>query len=82
MRLFLKYATERAIAVRSLKVAIVVGTILAAINHYDMFMSGEYTARRVAQIFLTYLVPYCVATYGGAMQSRDRACLTERSGAP
>ena len=35
MRLFFKYATQRATLRRSVRVAVPVGTILAAINHYD-----------------------------------------------
>ncbi|MEP3051829.1 MAG: nitrate/nitrite transporter NrtS [Erythrobacter sp.] len=47
---------------RSLAVAIVVGTILIAINHGDVILNGGSPA--LWKIPLTYLVPFLVATYG------------------
>jgi hypothetical protein len=70
MRLFVQCATEGATVRRSIRVALFVGTLLAAVNHYDMVQSGECTMRRMIQILVTYLIPYCVATYGAAMQAR------------
>ena len=47
---------------RAFATALVVGTILTAINHGDLIIAGSVpTAAKVA---LTYLVPYCVATWG------------------
>ena len=52
----------RGIVRRSFVVAVVVGTILNAINQGDALVNG---APLVAwKIVLTYCVPYCVATYG------------------
>ena len=49
---------------RSLMAAVVVGTILNLINQGDALFSG----RRLdwLKLALTYIVPYCVATYGAA----------------
>jgi hypothetical protein len=47
---------------RSFGVAIVVGTILNAINQGDAILAGG--ALSWAKIALTYVVPYCVSTYG------------------
>ena len=47
---------------RSLLTALVVGTILTAINQGDVILAGE--APQMVQIGLNYLVPYCVATCG------------------
>lgn len=47
---------------RSLLTGAVVGTILTAINQGDVIVAGE--APNFIKIALTYLVPYCVATYG------------------
>jgi hypothetical protein len=69
---FWKHATRRHTVTRSLWVAFVVGTILGAINHYDMFVDRVYPPRRIAQILVTYLVPYCVATYGAAREGMRR----------
>jgi len=47
---------------RSLAVALVVGTILNLINQADaLFGTRAFSPLKAA---LTYLVPYCVATYG------------------
>jgi len=43
-------------------VAVVVGIILNAINQGDAFVTGA--AVNWLKIGLTFLVPYCVATYG------------------
>jgi hypothetical protein len=70
MRLFLKYAKERVCVIRSLKIALIVGTILAFLNHYDSIFSGDLDATGLFQIITTYAVPYSVATFGSAMQAR------------
>lgn len=70
MKLFLKHASHKVCVVRSAKVALVVGTILALINHYDALFFGTVTSTQVFQILLTYLVPYAVSTFGSAMQAR------------
>jgi hypothetical protein len=49
---------------RTLGVAVVVGTILFSINQLDVVVSGGLTARVMAKIALTYLVPFCVSNYG------------------
>lgn len=70
MRLFLKHATQKVCVYRSAKVALVVGTVLGLINHYDAIFYGALTATEVFQILITYLVPYSVAMFGSAMQAR------------
>jgi len=75
---FFTLAAKRPTVVRSLKVALVVGTALGAINHYDMFLSGQYGTRRVLQLLVTYLVPYGVATYGAVMEAMESATAEER----
>ncbi|HEY4471792.1 MAG TPA: nitrate/nitrite transporter NrtS [Stellaceae bacterium] len=47
---------------RSLAAAIVVGTILNLINQGDALFGGRHIDW--LKIVLTYVVPYCVATYG------------------
>ncbi len=56
-------AMRRDIVLRSLKVSVVVGSILAAINQGDALLSGQISGEVVWKIALTYLVPYCVSTY-------------------
>lgn len=48
---------------RSLRVAMVVGSILVVINHGDRIVAGTLGPLEFAKIGLTYCVPYCVATY-------------------
>ena len=47
---------------RSLIVALIVGTILNLINQGDAVFTGM--SIDVTKLLLTYLVPYCVSTYG------------------
>lgn len=58
--------TDRTCARRCLRVAAVVGTILALINHGDTIIAGEVTVLLVAKIALTYAVPYMVCAAGFA----------------
>ena len=51
-----------AVVRRSLGVALVVGTLLVAINQGDRLIAGQ--GLDLAKTLLTFLVPYCVATYG------------------
>ena len=68
-RLFAKHAVEGKCVVRSLKIALVVGTILALINHFDSIVTGSMSPTVIFQIILTYAVPYSVSTFGSAMQA-------------
>ncbi len=50
---------------RSARVAIVVGSILVALNHGDHLLAGTFSfAMTWWKLPLTYLVPFCVSTYG------------------
>ncbi|MCH8082482.1 MAG: nitrate/nitrite transporter NrtS [Proteobacteria bacterium] len=68
---FINAALERSVVIRALKVAVIIGTILVAINHGDVFVGGGEI--NWFKIVLTYMVPYAVATYAAAAQmiSRD-----------
>jgi hypothetical protein len=43
-------------------VALVVGTVLNLINQGDALIAGQHII--IVKVVLTYMVPYCVATYG------------------
>ena len=60
---WLNIALAPATVRRSLRVAMVVGSILVAINYGDRIVAGSLESREFAKIALTYCVPYCVATY-------------------
>jgi hypothetical protein len=55
---------------RSALTALVVGTILVAINQGGILLSGVLPATLVWQIPLTYLVPFGVATWGALSNTR------------
>ena len=48
----------------ALRVALVIGTILNLINHYDLLLGVPLSGGTLIQVCLTYVVPYCVSTHG------------------
>ena len=80
MKHFVKHASSKHNIRRAIKVALVVGTVLGVINHYDMFLTGEYSIRRFVQIGITYLVPFFVSLHGGAMYGRHLELKSNREG--
>jgi hypothetical protein len=58
---------------RSLWTSLVVGTVLVAINQGNVLLAGDFPASLAWKIPLTYLVPFCVATWGGLINSRTAA---------
>lgn len=58
---------------RSTMVAVVVGTILATINHADALIAGTFSLPNALKVGLTYLVPYGVATYSAVSALTDNA---------
>ncbi|WP_182574626.1 nitrate/nitrite transporter NrtS [Aminobacter ciceronei] len=62
MNEFLSVALRKDIFKRSLSVAVIVGTILNLINQGDAFYGIK--SLDLVKCLLTYMVPYCVATYG------------------
>lgn len=81
---FLSYALEDGIPRRSFGVAAVVGTVLNLINQGDAMVGGR--ALDWTKIALTFIVPYCVATYGAVSyrlrQERDASCTGAPSRSP
>jgi hypothetical protein len=55
---------------RSLKAAIVVGTVLTALNQGDVLLAGDLSNALYWKIPLTYCVPFLVATYGALVNNR------------
>lgn len=48
---------------RSIKVGLLVGTILVLINYTDGIIAAELNTTDYFKMVLTYFVPYCVSTY-------------------
>jgi len=55
---------------RSVRTALVVGTILVAINQGTVLAAGEFPDALLWKIPLTYLVPFCVASWGALGAAR------------
>ena len=55
---------------RSFIVAVVVGTILTLLNQGDIIFAGSWQGSLYWKVPITYLVPFCVATYGALSNSR------------
>jgi len=66
---FLRY---RPMLRRSLLTALVVGTILTAINQGTLLADGNFPSELYWKVPLTYCVPFCVATWGALINSRIR----------
>ena len=69
----LRAVFSRRLVRRNLLVALVVGTILNAINQLDFLLTGDIN---LTKLCLTYCVPFFVASYGSynslrAMGRRD-----------
>lgn len=59
----------------SVRIALVVGTILTLINQGDLLLAGGFPP--VWKLALTYLVPFCVSSYGAWCMAREQDCAPE-----
>jgi hypothetical protein len=75
---FLALAGTSGVVLSSLKIALVVGSILALINHGPAILGLNLTGRSFLQILLTYMVPYSVSTYSSVRALQRHAA--EHSG--
>ena len=57
---------------KAVQTALVIGTVLTAINQGDALLHHHVTAALVSKIPLTYAAPYLVSTYGALSISRRR----------
>ena len=53
---------SKPVAKRAFKVAIIVGTMLAFINHGDIILSGKLTSECWIKIICSAFIPYCVSS--------------------
>ena len=72
MHKFMKIALSNEVVVTALKLSLIVGTILALINHGAEILQGSLTEGNIYQIALTYLVPYSVSTYSSVKAIQKR----------
>ena len=68
-----KHGGKPCVVKRATIMAVVVGTILVAINHGSCVCMGMFDMMCLTQSLLTYLVPYTVSTLSSVMaiSSRD-----------
>ena len=71
---WISLALQPATVRRAILFAVVVGTILLAINHGDAILRGDLPPARLARMGLTVLVPYVVSTLSsvGALRAAAR----------
>jgi hypothetical protein len=72
LRTLIVYGLEYDTIIRSLKTALVIGTLLGVINHGQALVSGHFTWGELAPLLITYLVPFSVTTYGQVQGKRQR----------
>jgi len=66
----LAIATRPDVAKRAIRIALIVGCILAAINHGDRIFSQEMKYFDWIKVALTFGVPYCVSTISSVLAIR------------
>lgn len=67
----LQLATSRKVVRRASRIALIVGVILALINHGDRLINADLGLETLAKILLTFCVPYSVSTYSSIMAIRE-----------
>ena len=70
---FWKIACRRLVVKRAARLALVVGTILAVINHGNRLFYSDIDAAAILSILLTYCVPYSVSTYSSVLAIRENS---------
>lgn len=69
---FLALARQRSVVLRAARIALIVGTILALINHGQRLVFGNVDGATVVRVGLTFLVPYSVSTFSSVLAIRER----------
>ena len=74
MREWLQMALAPRVVRRALAYAVVVGSVLIAINHGDAILRGQVDTPRLLRMGLTVIVPYLVSTLSsvGALRGLQR----------
>ena len=62
---------ERRVVRRASVFAVIVGSVLIAINHGDSLLAGDVGATRWLKMGLTVLVPYVVSTWSSVLAVRE-----------
>jgi len=68
---WIQFAAKPEVVRRGVLYAVVVGSLLVAINHSDALTRGEVSSGRVWRICLTVMVPYLVSTLSSVAAMRE-----------
>jgi hypothetical protein len=87
MKEWFRIAASASVRRRALRVALIVGSILLAINHGDALLRGDITKLRLFRMALTMIVPYVVSTLSSVgaireLQSANPANAAEEESLP
>ena len=58
------------VLLRALKMASIVGIVLAIINHGDHILLGTMTVTNWIKVLITFCVPFCVSTISSVLAIR------------
>ena len=72
LRIALPIFFSKPVTVRAAKVAVIVGVILAFINHGGVILSGNITAECWVKMLLTCFVPYTVSSVTATMNIMEQ----------
>jgi len=75
-----RYALQPAVLKTSIKTALLVGTLLGVINHYEHLLNGTLTRAEWIQILITYCVPFLVSSYAAGRYALDQEYRLRRQG--
>jgi len=59
--------------ITALLVALVIGSILNAINSFNIFINGDFTGSNITRIVLTYITPFCVSLYSSIKAQKQNS---------
>ena len=62
--------TRSDVILRALKMASIVGIVLAIINHGDHILLGTMTVTNWIKVLITFFVPFCVSTISSVLAIR------------
>jgi hypothetical protein len=62
--------TRSDVILRALKMASLVGIVLAIINHGDHILLGTMTVTNWIKVLITFCVPFCVSTISSVLAIR------------
>ena len=74
---WLRLAAHPATVRRAFITALIVGSVLIAINHGPAILAGQLTRQEIVQMCLTVLVPYTVSTVSSVSTRKELAKIRE-----